>query len=414
MTFSADSKPKLRPIQVFPTEHEGRRLAVLHDPGGLADGDAVLSEAAVFILIRLDGEHTVADIRREFAETFGQPLPSEQLDRLLDQLEERRFLDGPAFAAHLEALTAAYRAAPTRQTQVDAGIGCDLHQLPMALREILADASVDGVTGELVGLIAPHLDLRRGWECYADAYGVLERLNRASRFVVLGTNHFGRSHSVVATRKAFETPLGIAEVDVDFVDRLSRRCGVDLCADELDHRREHSVEMQVFFLQYLMHRQPFRVVPVLCPDPCGPTGTAPADGRGIDLRHFAEALGDELRSDGVATCIIAGADLSHIGRRFGDDKDLDAAFLHDVETRDRTVLGHVEACRPEAFREAVGEGENPTRICSAGCMYALMTALNRLHEPSRLSARLLRYHQAADAEAHTGVTCAAVAFTLTG
>jgi len=405
-------KPRLRPVEVFPTEHEGRRMILVHDPAGLARGVLTVTEPALFILSKFDGQHTLQEIQDDFRQVFGQRVSMEQLEDLAAQLDEQLFLDSPRFDEYVARSEREFNEAPTRQTQPDSGFGVELHQLPIALREIVGEPKPAPDGGRLVALIAPHLDLRRGRECYAEAYRLLGAANHAERFVILGTNHFGRSASVVATRKPFETPLGTAPADGEFLERLNRRCGVDLCERQYDHKREHSVEIQVLFLQYLMYRRPFRIVPALCPDPCGPTGTAPIDGRGVDLRTFAEVLGDEIAADPVPTCIIAGADLSHVGRRFGDDCELTESFLKQVEQTDREALGHIEANEPEAFRRFLAETQNRTRVCSAGSIHALMTALNRAYGRDRLSTRVLRYHQAVDKAAHTCVTCAAVAFTL--
>ena len=51
----------------------------------------------------------------------------------------------------------------------------------------------------------------------------------------------------------------------------------------------------------------------------------------------------------------------------------------------------------------MSEDENPTRVCSAGCIFALKAAL------PEAKAQVLRYHQAVDQESQAGVTCAAVA-----
>jgi AmmeMemoRadiSam system protein B len=222
--------------------------------------------------------------------------------------------------------------------------------------------------------------------------------------VILGTNHFGRATAPVATRKDFQTPLGLTRTDGEFLSRLDQRCGADLCAHEFDHQREHSVELQVLVLQHLLGADNFEIVPVLCHDPCGPPGTAPYDGHGVDLRVFAEALGGLIREDDTPTVVIAGADLSHVGRRFGDDRELDADFLREIERRDHEALEQVANNSAGPFVETLRNRANNTRVCSAGCIYALMTALPQAR------GELLRYHQAVDPEGGTGVTCTAMAF----
>jgi AmmeMemoRadiSam system protein B len=234
----------------------------------------------------------------------------------------------------------------------------------------------------------------------------LRRRDPPHRIVILGTNHFGRSTAVVATGKDFETPLGRTATDTAFIERLELRCGVgcgDLRRHEFDHVREHSVELQVLWCQHLFGAERFKIVPILCPDPCGPTGTRPPDGQGVDLGEFAEALGRCIREDDADTLVVAGADLSHVGANFGDDRPFDEEFLRGVWERDKRVLQALEQDGAEAFRACVAEDENPTRVCSAGCIFALKAAL------PDAKARILRYHQAVDQASQSGVTCAAVA-----
>ncbi len=396
--------PRLRPVEVFPVDQDGQHLLVVNDPSRLASGSMAISGPALFILSLLDGRHSLDDISRGFAEQFGRPLPAAELAKMIEQLDSAHYLDSESFAEHFQSLVDAYRSAPARISDGDRGSGDGL--VPTIARMLLeCRACVTGSNGRrLAGLIAPHLDFGRGTPCYADAYGVLATIPPAKRFVLLGTNHFGRGTSVVATGKDFQTPLGTTRTDRAFLSSLQERLSADLCEHEFDHQQEHSVELQVLILQHLFGAGQFEIVPILCPDPCGPTGTAPRDGQGVDLRLFAETLGQLARDDATPTVIIAGADLSHVGSRFGDQQDLDADFLHRIERSDHEALGNVVAGSGEAFVETLTRRQNNTRVCSAGCIYALMTAL-----PGS-QAELLRYHQAVDPSSGTCVTCSAVAF----
>ncbi len=196
----------------------------------------------------------------------------------------------------------------------------------------------------------------------------------------------------------------------------------------------------MILLKRLLGDRPFTIAAYLCPDPCGETGTRPApqgggdaqavtctangdgssaeadaetaissepeaDRDGVDLRDFALALREEITADGVPTCIIAAADLSHVGRFFQDDRDLSADNLHALEASDRRALEQLIHDSPEAFRRCVADVKNPTHICSVGCVYAAATALDGIATP-----RLLRYHQAVTREAENCVTCCAMEF----
>ncbi|MGI0149938.1 MAG: AmmeMemoRadiSam system protein B, partial [Thermoplasmata archaeon] len=329
-------------------------------------------------------------------------LSLDTLESMLDHLTNAQYLEGPAFEEHYQTLLDRYRAAAVRDMPHAPALLVD--ETGDIFRDLLSDASMALPAAQVRGLIAPHLDYPRGRPCYAGAYGLLKGSPPPDRVVVLGTNHFGRSTSVVATGKNFRTPLGTTRVDLEFLASLELRCG-DLRRFELDHEREHSIELQVAWLQFLFGADRFQFVPFLCPDPCRPTGTKPQENDGVDLSDFAQALRDVIAADKRETLIVAGADLSHVGAAFGDDRRLEDDFLAEVRRHDEDALKHLEAGSPGDFVRTLSDTENRTRVCSAGCIFALAMAL------PNANVRVLRYHQAVNQETQTCVTCAAAVFT---
>ncbi len=405
MTTTEYEYPRLRPtIDAVPLGDEREQSVGLRDQSGISEGILKLSVPAFLMARMCDGTHRLVDIQAEFARRFGQLLFTEQLVGFVRQLDEAGFLESPQFDAHYASLVEAYRASEVRPMGALSATGADGQALSAEIAAILAEGNHATSDGAVVGAIAPHLDWPRGRPCYGRTYAALSSACRARRFVILGTNHFGQSTSVVATTKDFETPLGRARCDRAFLAELEQRLGQSLTTDEFDHRNEHSVELQVPFVLHNSDREGCTIVPVLCPDPCGPTGTAPMDGTGPDLAVFARALRDAIREDDTETCVIAGADLSHVGRQFGDDCDLGGAFLEEIASRDRAAMDALEASGAEGFRTHLQQSGNPSRICSAGSIYVLATALPEAR-PERL-----HYHQAADPSIDTCVTCAAYVF----
>lgn len=402
---SGGDRPRIRPVEVHPSRRHPGAYDV-HDPSGIASSVFTVSRATLAILALMNGELDRGDIQARCMVQRGRMLYTDELETLITQLDEGLFLDSPRFREHLQSLHDAYRAEAVRPLRDADSLGAPADQLGAYLDEILEShgaASVPVPAATLVGLVAPHLDYERGAPCYAAAYAGLAERCDARRFVILGTNHFGRARCVVGTRKDFETPWGVVPHDGDLMRRLDERCGVDLCEEEYDHAAEHSIELQVVLLRHVLGERPFTIVPYLCPDPCGPTGTAPADGRGVDLAAFADALREEIAADGVATCIIASADLSHVGRYFQDDRDLDESSLAEVGRLDLEALGFVTRGEYGAFRDVVASRENETNICSVGCIYAMSRATN-----GRGATTLLKYHQALTRELENCVTSAAM------
>lgn len=394
--------PKLRPVELHPSrEYAG--AADLTDPSGISKSALTLAGGALFAVSRMNGSNHRTEIQAQYMVRHGNMLFSDELDRLITVLDESLFLEGPTLDAHMTKLLASYRQSGLRRLR-DANSYCQPGEdLAGFLSKLLTTDEKAPTLSPIRGLVAPHLDYPRGGPCYAAAYRDLAARTDASRFVILGTNHFGQSSSVVGTSADFETPFGIVRNDRSFSSRLADKLGEDPCDHEYDHVREHSVELQVILLRHLMGERLFTIVPFICPDICGPSGTAPASGRGVDLRAFALALRELIDDDDTPTCVIAGADLSHIGRYFQDDRDLDSATLRGIESSDRALLAELVAGRPEAFRQAVAATANATNICSAGCLYAVGVIMEGGQAP-----RLLRYHQAVTREAENCVTCAAM------
>jgi len=362
-----------------------------------------VSRPALGLLALMDGRRCCAEIRDEFLQTYGQPVSTDTVAGMIDHLRDALFLEDETFERFYETRLQEYREHGIREMpHAEAlGLGSDAVHF---LDGILLRSAPVSTTGEVVGVVAPHLDYPRGEPCYAAAYGALRGRQAPDRVVILGTNHFGRSTSVVATANDFNTPLGATSTDVGFLERVEARCG-NLRTFELDHVREHSVELQVAFLQQLFGAASFKMVPILCPDPCGEAWAKEDGNGGVPLGDFVNALRDAVEQDPCDTLIVAGADLSHVGESFGDERTLDDGFLEQVRRRDAHALDCLINQGSEAFVDAVSHENNPTRVCSTGCISVLAAVL------SEAKPHLLRYHQTVDHESQTCVTCAALAYT---
>ncbi|MCK4343288.1 MAG: AmmeMemoRadiSam system protein B [Phycisphaerae bacterium] len=394
-----DLLPALRAVDITPLQgDDGELHFVLQDRTRIAPQSLALSPAGYFVLAYLDGEHSCADVQAAFLQQSGMILPADQVKGLVRVLDEALMLKGERYEQAYAQRGEEYRAAPARDNRERYPDGAELRS---EIEKMLAGGVIAPVR-EVRGLIAPHLDYARGAPCYADAYATLAKVPPAERYVILGTNHAGRATSAVATTKDFQTPFGLVRTDRDFLRRLEDKLEQAVCEHELDHLWEHSVELQLHILQVITDGQPFEIVPVLCPNPCLPSGTGSERDTGQELRDFADMLGSLVAEEDRRTTIIAGADLSHVGQQFGDPEPTTPTFLEEVGRLDRELLSLLECRQEEEFVSRLRATSNPTRVCSVGCIYALLRSL------PRRACRVLSYHQAANIAAETNVTCAAV------
>jgi AmmeMemoRadiSam system protein B len=365
-------------------QHEGRRFIVLRDPAGYTSSVLMLPAALVEIVALFDGQHSLLDIQAELTRRHGQIVPRADIERLIATLEEHGFMDGARFAERRAGIDGAFLASPTRPA-VHAGgaYSADAAELRAAMDGFFAGADGPGPIGSgpdgrasVAAVVAPHIDFHRGGPAYAWAYrDVAERCD-ADLFVILGTCHAGMTHPFALTAKDYETPFGAAAVDRDFVERLAARARQECFAAERAHRTEHSIEFQAVFLRYLYAGQrEFTIVPILASfaHEALARGHDPEQDR--EVRRFLDALGETIATSDRRVALVAGADLAHVGPRFGDPEAVSAADRGRIEQEDRGMLEAVVAGDARGFFESVARDGDRRRICGLSPIYAVLRVL---------------------------------------
>ncbi|HNX40072.1 MAG TPA: MEMO1 family protein [Methanothrix sp.] len=120
---------------------------------------------------------------------------------------------------------------------------------------------IDGLLHEaaelpVIGAIVPHAGYVYSGQVAAEVYS---RLPKAETYVLIGPNHHGLGSPVALSRDSWETPLGIVESDQDLADALA---GGIIDYDETAHQPEHSLEVQIPFLQRRFAGADFKILPV--------------------------------------------------------------------------------------------------------------------------------------------------------
>ncbi|HEY7364152.1 MAG TPA: AmmeMemoRadiSam system protein B [Methylomirabilota bacterium] len=365
-------------------EHEGRRFLVLRDPAGYASSVLMLPWPLVEIVALFDGHRSLLDVQAELTRRHGQIIPRADIERLIAALDEHGFLDGPRFAELRTAIDGAFLTAPTRAAAHAGGAySAKADELRAAMDSFFAPPAGPGavVAREPVGdgvaaIVAPHIDYHRGGPAYAWAYRDIAEHCRADLFVILGTCHAGMADPFALTFKDYETPLGPAAVDRDFVERLSARAGKEGFASEGAHRAEHSIEFQAVFLRYLYaQRRDFTIVPILASFAHEALVRSQDVEQDAAVPRFLDGLTETIATSGRRVALIAGADLAHVGPRFGDPAPVSAADRERVEREDRLMLNAVVSGDARGFFESVARDGDRRRICGLSPIYAVLRVL---------------------------------------
>jgi AmmeMemoRadiSam system protein B len=146
--------------------------------------------------------------------------------------------------------------------------------------------------GSIVGAVVPHAGYMYSGPVAAHVYGQIAQEGFPETFVVIGPNHHGTGNAVAVTTEDFITPLGTCQVDKDLAKKL--KGWVD--DDPRPYMHEHSVEVQVPFIQYFSKDVKFLPITMLLQD-----------------YQIAKDLGLSLRRacQGKDVIIIASSDFSH-------------------------------------------------------------------------------------------------------
>jgi AmmeMemoRadiSam system protein B len=198
----------------------------------------------------------------------------------------------------------------------------------------LEAASPGDVEGRLVGLVSPHAGLHYSGPVAAYGYSLLRR-HAPATVVLVGPSHRAAFEGVaVHAGGSWETPLGEVKIDEELAQALVA-ADPALFDDPGAHRAEHSLEMQMPFLQRVMPG--LRIVPLLM-------GTQSRD----EVDALAAALARVLPGRNVV--LVASSDLSHYqpsalacrldAEVVSDVRGLDAeALMHRLEARDNVACG---------------------------------------------------------------------------
>ena len=212
-------------------------------------------------------------------------------------------------------------------------ISCFLHKLgPQDLPKINTTTH----PRKIVGLICPHAGYMYSGPVAASAFYQLAKDGKPNTIILIGPNHTGYGSALSIMRQGlWQTPLGNIEIDTTTADAILQKT-TTLDIDELAHRFEHSLEVQLPFLQFL-YGNTFKIVPICFQSQDYPTAL-----------EIGQALAKTI--DPANTLIIASSDMTHYEPgKIATAKDqvaikkiteLDAKGFYDiVETQNITACG---------------------------------------------------------------------------
>jgi AmmeMemoRadiSam system protein B len=189
--------------------------------------------------------------------------------------------------------------------------------------------------------------------------------------VILGPNHTGHGVPIsLMAQGSWDMPMGEVAINIELAAEIARNSPL-VEIDEIAHRFEHSLEVQVPFLQYIQKN--LSIVPIVISHV--PYETCVAVGQG---------LAAAIKSYGKPVLIVASTDMTHYESR------------QEASAKDSLALGRIQELDPEGlYNTVIGK-----RISMCGIMPATVALIAALALGAK-KAELVRYTDSGETSGDT-------------
>jgi MEMO1 family protein len=396
--ISYSFRPRIRwPLDIQPILREGVQYLMIGDPEGIAENPILLTPGILPLLEKFNGENSLLELGQTCSE-FG--LDASKLHQLVEFLVNEMFLESFKVEEKTKQIAEQFIKSEVRQPS-HAGLvySEDKQRLEAEIESFVSKVNVPEISGDVSAIICPHIDYRRGWKTYCQAYHALKK-TVPDVIILIGTAHRYAKNKFHLTKKNFIVPSAEFETDKELVTLLAKKYGsARSFNDELLHRVEHSLELQLPFIAHRFKGQKLpKIVPILVNSFDEYFNSEKYPIEHSEIEDFISGLQDVfscVKARGENALFFAGIDLSHMGKFFGDSSYMSDSVL-GIEQRDRMLLQAAYSANDRLIFEHLAEDRDARRICGYPSMYTMFAATNAFG--LNLNGRELEYSQAVDRE----------------
>jgi AmmeMemoRadiSam system protein B len=219
--------------------------------------------------------------------------------------------------------------------------------------------------------ISPHAGYAFSGKLAGD---VLARLADKKDFIILGVNHSSLGSKISISQQDFETPLGVVKTNLALSNKLLKELkkqGFEADTSEQAHNKEHSIEVQLPFLQ--KSQKKFEILPVLLKDLSYE-----------ECKKLAAILADFI-DDNLG--LIISSDLTHYGSAYGF-----LPFKTDIKKHIYDIDNEIIINILNKNSKKVYELSSKSTVCG---LYGI-TIISELAKIKNLKAKLVEYYTSGD------------------
>ncbi len=237
---------------------------------------------------------------------------------------------------------------------------------------------------DIIAAIAPHAGYFFSGPCAAHCYKAIAESGHYDLFVIFGFSHsYHQAKPIAASMKSWKTPLGRANIDIESLNRILGNCGFAY-VDELIHSYEHSIELQLPFLQYCLGKIAF--IPF----------SVSASISLYEIKSYAKKLAKELKALNKRICFIASSDFIHYGSSYGympfkgNNKEEE---IKKADELNKKAIAYITDKDSKSFSRLLAETK--ATICGSNAILMLLETI-KAYNKNTGKGELLCYYKSSD------------------
>ena len=222
---------------------------------------------------------------------------------------------------------------------------------------------VNQVKKNVKGLVVPHAGYIYSGAIAANSYYYLSKNGFADTFIILGPNHTGMGSGVsIMTEGSWETPLGTAPINKTLAKKLWT--GI-INKDQIAHMHEHSIEVQLPFLQFCARDKKFDFIPICMAMQDFETS-----------EEVGNILANAIKDTDEKIVIIASSDFSHAGFNYASMPPSGVRVDKYAEKQDKLAIEKILEIDPKGLIDTVHK--NNITMCGYGPVAVMLAASKML------------------------------------
>jgi len=245
---------------------------------------------------------------------------------------------------------------------------------------------------KITGIIVPHAGYIYSGAIAAHSYNQICKNGFAETFIILGPNHTGiGSEIAVMTNGKWKTPIGEIPINKEIAEQINKDI---IIKDENAHKYEHSIEIQLPFLQFCANKKEFDFVPI-----------------SMTLQDYesskkvGDILNEVINKSNKKIIIIASTDFSHVGFNYSTMPPAGMNVNEYAKKQDMHAIKEIVDMQPKRLVQTV-QNKNIT-MCGYGPVTSMLTASIKLGSKT---SELLKYGTSYDV--HPSNSCVGYAAAM--